>query len=115
MGQFGCGGHSRFFPALCKVSQGVTMKQSLIRLLRIYFGLGAVFGGLGILSFVWGLATQADCGDFVLVVMTLAFAVFSAVVRTLLWLPSLIHWWLGGPAFLQWLMPGLFMTCGTSP
>jgi hypothetical protein len=30
------------------------MRQFLIRLVRIYFGLGAVFGGLGILSYVWG-------------------------------------------------------------
>jgi hypothetical protein len=91
------------------------MKQFLIRLVRIYFGLGAVFGGLGILSYVWGLATHTDCGFFVLSVGTMAYAVFGAVVRTLLWLPSLIHWWLGGPTFLQWFMPGLFITCGTSP
>jgi hypothetical protein len=91
------------------------MKLILIRLVRIYFGLGAVFGGLGILSYVWGLATQTDCGDFGLVVLTMAYAVFGAAVRTLLWLPSLIHWWLGGPPFLEWLLPGLFMTCGTSP
>jgi hypothetical protein len=90
------------------------MKLILIRLVRIYFCLGAVCGGLGILSYVWGLATQANCGDFVLVVGTLVYAVFGAVVRTLLWLPSLVHWWSGGPAFLQWLLPGLFMTCGTS-
>jgi hypothetical protein len=30
------------------------MKQFLIRLVRIYFGIGAVCGGLGILSYVWG-------------------------------------------------------------
>ena len=91
------------------------MKQFLIRLVRVYFALGAVFGGLGILSYVWGLATQADCGFFVLLASVMAYAVFTAVVRTLLWLPSLIHWWwLGGPAFLQWLLPGLFITCGTS-
>jgi hypothetical protein len=81
--------------------KAVTMKQFLIRLVRIYFGLGAAFGGLGILSYVWGLATQANCGDFVLFVATMAYAVFGAVVRTFLWLPSLIHWWLGGPTFLQ--------------
>jgi hypothetical protein len=91
------------------------MKQFLIRLVRIYFRLGAVFGGLGILSYVWGLATQANCGDFGLVVMVLVFAVFNAVVRTLFWLPSLVHWWLGGTTFLQWLLPGLVITCGTSP
>ena len=91
------------------------MKAFLIRLIRIYLGLGAAFGGLGILSYVWGWATNAGCGDFVLFVMTMVFAVFGAVVRTLFWLPSLIHWWSGGPPFLQWLMPGLFMTCGTSP
>ena len=91
------------------------MKQFLIRLVRLYFGLGAVFGGLGILSYVWGLATQADCRDFVLVVMVMVYAVFGAAVRTLVWLPSLIHWWLGGPTFLQWLLPGLVTTCGTSP
>ena len=91
------------------------MKQFLIRLVRVYFALGAVFGGLGILSYVWGLATQADCGFFVLLASVMAYAVFTAVVRTLLWLPSLIHWWwLGGSAFLQWLLPGLFITCGTS-
>jgi hypothetical protein len=91
------------------------MRQFLIRLVRIYFGLGAVFGGLGILSYVWGVATQANCGDFVLVVGALLYAVFGAAVRTLLWLPSLIHWGLAGPEpFLQWLMPGLFITCGTS-
>ena len=94
------------------------MKQFLIRLVRIYFGLGAVFGGLGILSYVWGLATHdGDCGIFALVVVTMVFAAFGAVVRTLLWLPSLILWWLGGPdhTFLQWLLPGLLITCGTSP
>ena len=93
------------------------MKQFLIRLVRIYFRLGAVFGGLGILSYVWGLATRADCRDFVLFVMVMVYAVFGAAVRTLVWLPSLIHWWLGGPepTFLQWLLPGLSMTCGTSP
>jgi cytochrome c biogenesis protein CcdA len=92
------------------------MKQFLIRLVRIYFGLGAVFGGLGILSYFWGTATHANCGDFGLVVMVTAYAVFGAVVRTVLWLPSLIHWWLAGPEpFLQWLLPGLFITCGTSP
>jgi hypothetical protein len=92
------------------------LKLILIRLVRIYFRLGAVFGGLGILSFVWGLATQADCrSDFVSVVMVMVYSVFWAVVRTLLWLPSLIHWWLGGPTFLEWFLPGLFMTCGTSP
>jgi len=90
------------------------MKQFLIRLVRIYFGLGAVFGGLGFLSYVWGLATHANCGFLGLVVPVMAYAVFGAVVRTLLWLPSLVHWWLGGPAFLQWLLPGLFITCGTS-
>jgi hypothetical protein len=90
------------------------MKPFLIRLIRIYFGLGAVFGGLGIAGCVWGLATQADCRDFVLVAMVMVYAVFSAVVRTLVWLPSLLHWWLaGGAPFLQWLMPGLPMTCGT--
>jgi hypothetical protein len=92
------------------------MKQFLIRLVRLYFGLGAVFGGLEILSYVWGLATQADCGVFVFVFAALIYAVFGAAVRTLVWLPSLIHWWSGGPEpFLQWLMPGLSMTCGTSP
>jgi hypothetical protein len=91
------------------------MKQFLIRLARIYFGLGAVFGGLGILSIVWGVATQANCGDFGLVVMVTVYATLSAIVRTILWLPSLIHWWLGGPTFLEWLLPGLFITCGTSP
>jgi hypothetical protein len=94
------------------------MKQFLMRLVRIYFGLGAAFGGLGILSYIWGLATHdGDCGIFALVVVTMVFAVFGAVVRTLLWLPSLILWWLGGPehTFLQWLLPGLLITCGTSP
>ena len=91
------------------------MKQFLIRLVRIYFGLGAVFSGLGILSYVWGVATQANCGDFGLVVMLMVYLVFWAVVRTFLWLPSLVHWWLGGPTFLEWLLPGLFITCGTSP
>jgi hypothetical protein len=91
------------------------MKQFLIRSVRIYFRLGAVFAGLGILSLVWGIATQANCGDFGLVVGVIPYAVFSAVVRTLFWLPSLIHWWLGGPTFLEWLLPGLFITCGTSP
>jgi hypothetical protein len=101
------------------------MKQFLIRLARIYFRLGAVFGGLGILSYVWGVATQPDCRDFVLSVMLLPYAVFGAVVRTFLWLPSLIHWWLPSlvhwwfatpePTFLQWLLPGLFITCGTEP
>ena len=90
------------------------MKQFLIRLVRIYFGLGAVFGGLGFLSYVWGLATHANCGFLGLVVPVMAYAVFGAVVRTLLWLPSLVHWWLGGHAFLQWFLPGLFITCGTS-
>jgi cytochrome c biogenesis protein CcdA len=95
------------------------MKQFLIRLVRIYFGLGVVFGGLGILSYGWGIATQANCGDFGLVVgaMVLVYAVFGAAVRTFLWLPSLIHWCLAGPepTFLQWFLPGLFITCGTSP
>jgi hypothetical protein len=90
------------------------MKPFLIRLVRIYFGLGAVFGGLGIAGYVWGLATQADCRDFVLGVMVMVYAVFGAVVRTIVWLPSLLHWWLAGrESFLQWLMPGLPMTCGT--
>jgi hypothetical protein len=92
------------------------MKLILIRLVRIYFGLGAVFGGLGILSLVWGVATHANCGELGLVVAAIPYAVFSAVVRVLFWLPSLVHWWLAGPeAFLQWLLPGLFITCGTSP
>jgi hypothetical protein len=92
------------------------LKLILIRLVRVYFRLGAVFGGLGILSFVWGLATQADCrGDFVSVVMVMVYSVFWAVIRTFLWLPSLVHWWSGGPTFQEWLLPGLFMTCGTSP
>jgi hypothetical protein len=92
------------------------MKQFLMRLVRIYFGLGAVFGGLGILSYIWGLATQPDCRDFVPVVMVMVYSVFWAVVRTFLWLPSLIHWWWTGPEpFLQWLLPGIFITCGTSP
>jgi hypothetical protein len=91
------------------------MKQFLIRLVRIYFGLGAVFGGLGILSSVWGVATQADCRDFGLVVMVMVYSVFWAVVRILFWIPSLVHWWLGGPTFLEWLLPGLVITCGTSP
>jgi hypothetical protein len=91
------------------------MKQFLIRLVRIYFGIGAVCGGLRILSYVWGAATQADCRDFILVVGALVYAVYGAAVRTVVWLPSLIHWWLGGSTFLQWLLPGLFMTCGTSP
>jgi hypothetical protein len=101
------------------------MKQFLARLARIYFGLGAVLGGLGILSYVWGVATQPDCRDFVLSVMLLPYAVLGAAVRTLVWLPSLIHWWLPSlvhwwfatpePTFLQWLLPGLFMTCGTEP
>jgi hypothetical protein len=92
------------------------MRQFLIRLVRIYFRLGAVFGGLGILSYVWGLATQADCRDFAPVVMVMVYSVVGAAVRTLVWLPSLVHWWLGGrPTFLEWLLPGLFITCGTSP
>jgi hypothetical protein len=91
------------------------MKQFLIRLVRLYFRIGAVFGGLGILSYVWGVATQADCRDFGLGVMVMVYAVIGAAVRTLVWLPSLIHWWFGGSPFLQWLMPGLFITCGTEP
>jgi hypothetical protein len=94
----------------------MTMKLILIRLVRIYFRLGAVFAGLGILGLAWGVATQADCRDFGLVVAAIPYAVFSAVVRILFWLPSLIHWSLAGPEpFLQWLLPGLFITCGTSP
>jgi hypothetical protein len=91
------------------------MKQFLIRLVRLYFRIGAVFGGLGILSYVWGVATQANCRDFGLGVMVMVYAVIGAAVRTLVWLPSLIHWWLGGSTFLQWLLPGLIITCGTEP
>ena len=91
------------------------MKLILIRFVRVYFGLGAVLGGLEFLSYVWGLATYANCGVFSLFVLALVYAVFSAAVRTLIWLPSLIHWWLAGPDFLEWLLPGLFITCGTSP
>jgi hypothetical protein len=76
------------------------MKPFLIRLIRIYLGMGAAVSGLGILSYVWGLATYPDCGSPGLVVMVMVYAVFGAVVRTFLWLPSLVHWWLGGPAFL---------------
>lgn len=89
------------------------MKQFLSRLVRLYLGLGAVFGGLGILSYAWGAATQAECRDVGLVAMAMIYSVFWAVVRTLLWLPSLIHWWSGGQALLQWLLPGLAITCGT--
>jgi hypothetical protein len=89
------------------------MNLSLIRLVRIYFGLGAVFGGLEILSLFWGVVTHANCGDFGLVVAAMLYAVVSAVVRILFWLPSLVHWWLAGAEpFLQWLLPGLFITCG---
>jgi hypothetical protein len=101
------------------------MKPFLIRLVRLYFRIGAVFGGLGILSYVWGVATQADCRDFGLGVMVMVYAVFGAAVRTVVWLPSLIHWWSPSlvhwwfaspePTFLQWLLPGLSMTCGTEP
>ena len=93
------------------------MKLFMMRLIRTYFGFGAVAGGFGILSYVWGLVTQPNCGDFVLAVGTMAYAVFAAIVRSLLWLPSLIHWWMTGSqvSFMQWLMPGLSMACGTSP
>jgi hypothetical protein len=91
------------------------MTQFLIRLMRIYFRVGAVFAGLGILGLVWGVATRANCGDFGLVVAVIPYAVFNVVVRTLFWLPSLVHWWLAGQEpFLQWFLPGLFITCGTS-
>jgi hypothetical protein len=81
------------------------MKPFLIRLVRIYFGLGAVFGGLGIPGYVWGLATQADCRDFVLGVMVMVYAVFEAAVRTLVWLPSLIHWWLAERESMAYARP----------
>jgi len=91
------------------------MKQFLLRLIRIYFGIGAILAGLGFLALVWGIATQAECRDFGFVLAAIPFAVFSAGTRTLFWLPSLIHWWLAGPGpFLQWLLPSLPVTCGTS-
>ena len=91
------------------------MKLILIRLVRIYFRLGAVLAGLGILGLVWGVA-RANCADFGLVVAVMPYAVASAVFKILFWLPSLVHWWLAGPEpFLQWFLPGLFLTCDASP
>jgi hypothetical protein len=100
------------------------MRAVLIRITRIYFGIGTVFGGLLAISYLWGTLTGASCfpgtglsgfiSYFVFFLSAIGYALFGFVVRTILWLPSLVHWYIYGPepSFLFWLMPGLYIRCG---
>jgi hypothetical protein len=97
------------------------LKAVLIRIIRIYFGIGPIFGGLLAISYIWGALTSASCfpnfvGYFIFFISTIAFGIFGLVVRTFLWLPSFVHWYIYGPepSFLFWLMPGLFTRCGSN-
>lgn len=95
------------------------MRAILTTVVRIYFGVGSTFGALLAASYVWGGIASASCGlgfvgYLVLWAWTLGYALLGLFIRTMLWLPSFVHWYIYGPepSFLSWLMPGLFIRCG---
>ena len=97
------------------------MRTIFSGIMVVYFVLGQLFGVLCLVSYPWGLITHVQCftgagfvSFFVVFVSTMALAAFGMLVRIILWLPSLIHWWIvgGEPTFLSWLMPGLSIGCG---
>ena len=70
-------------------------------------------------SYLWGSTFGAPGGMGFLGHVAFVFIMFvigaiGSIARTILWLPSLIYWYLSDEpsTFLLWLMPGLFVEAG---
>ena len=93
--------------------------SAVFGLIYTYFGIGAVLGLILEVSYLWGSTFGAPggigfLGHVALVFTMTAIGAIGLVVRTFLWLPSLIFWYLSDEpiTFLFWLMPGLFVEAG---
>jgi hypothetical protein len=78
------------------------MKSLVMGIISFYFGVGPIFGLLALASYVWAAFASASCSQglishLVFYILTIAYGFFGLVVRTFLWLPSLIHWYIYGP------------------
>jgi hypothetical protein len=85
---------------------------------KMYVGIGMPFGLLLEGSYLWGstFGSPAGIGLFghlMLFVVANLVGVCGFVLRTILWFPSLIHWYFfSDQTFILWLMPGLFVEVG---
>ena len=87
------------------------MRKALRTIVFLYFLGGAISGFLLYYSYVWGALFGVPelnlLQRFWALLIVQPIALFFAVVRYLLWLPSLVHWgFFGTESFVDWLMPG---------
>lgn len=99
--------------------ESCTLALAALVAIQVYIGIGAILGALAGLSYVWSaLVISSWCfpgfvGWLIACAVIASQLVLGAVMRTFLWLPSLIDWYGNGPeSFARWLLPGLFATCG---
>ena len=92
------------------------MRKILSSILRAYFYIGAVLGMILLGSYHWGLGWGApsEMGFMAKIWAQLTLEpvfIFSAFVRTFMWLPSLVAWVIapGNTPFMMWLAPGTYI------
>jgi hypothetical protein len=91
------------------------MKSVLSKFLQAYFFIGCVFALIMWSTYMWtigwGAPEGASFGDKLSAQFTMQpVFIFSAFVRMVLWLPSLLIWFLtpNSTSFGMWLAPGLY-------
>ncbi len=83
-----------------------------------YFAVGGLLGSAVAVSYAyaiyytlwkfgWGIFSVAGV---LIIVSTAALAAILPLIRTFLWLPELLYWWLTGTdTFWKWLAPGFYV------
>ena len=95
------------------------MKKNLQLLAMVYFSIGSFLALPMSLSYVyaqWFVLIQMGWSVFSLsglgfIMMTGYLIAITPIVRAILWLPSLIMWYIdpSGYSFMKWLAPGFFV------
>lgn len=93
------------------------MKRLVSAVLQIYFAIGGLLGAIVLASYIFGSTWQlglfwwlSSWGAFSGFLQILLAGLISQIVRTLLWLPSLVIWYFSetSVSFGQWLAPGFY-------
>jgi hypothetical protein len=93
------------------------VKRFASAVLQLYFAIGGLLGAIVLASYVLGPALQlgvfwwfSSWAAFSGFTQILLAGLVSQIVRTLLWLPSLVIWYFSesSVSFGQWLAPGFY-------